>query len=326
MAEKVAIIFNPSSGRGKALRRKDKVVACLDAKAIKYDLFMTRSEEHLVETTRSIVEKYPVIVGAGGDTSLNMIAHEILRFKKGNKLGIISLGSTNDLARELGVLKLENACDAIADGVSRGVDVGRILNGKREEPYTFLAQASLGLGVAVNRYVEDWMNKHKMASRFPSPAQVTAGMAGIYNSFKSKIIPLTLELESSAGVRTFESPLVAFSNTSVFAAMFKPSPWASPIDGKLDCSIFNTKTFVKFLRTALQINSQKHLIDNKVEVFQDRKFKIHASHPFEFQVDGEVVESDGDIEVYLENEALDFLINQDNCSEILKPNGKDLII
>lgn len=326
MTDRVAIIFNPSSGRGKALRRKDRVVACLDQRAIKYDLFLTRNAEHLVETTQTLIQQYPVIVGAGGDTSINLIAHEILRFNKGNKLGIISLGSTNDLARELGVLKLENACDAILMGESRGVDVGRIVTGKRKEPYTFLAQASLGLGVAVNRYVEDWMGKHKVASRFPSSAQVTAGMAAIYNSFKSRVIPMSLELESSNGTRSYSSPLLTVNNTSFFAARFKPSPWASPIDGKLDCCIFNTTSFGQFLRTALQVNSQKHLIDNKVEVFQDDHFKIHVPHPFEFQVDGEVVASDGEIDISVENQALDFLINRHTCAEILRPNGKDIII
>jgi YegS/Rv2252/BmrU family lipid kinase len=320
MAEKVAVILNPSAGRGKALRKQHKVEACLAAKGINYDLFETRNEAHLVETTVKVIPDYKVIVGGGGDTTINLIAHEILRWNKGNILGVLSLGSTNDLARELGVRKLEHACNAILAGTTRTMDVGRIHSGKRDEAYTFLAQASLGLGVAVNRYVADWMGKHTLASRFHSPAQMTAGISGVYNSFKTRIIPMTLELETSNNTRTIDAPLLTFNNTSYFAARFKPSPWASPVDGKLDCCIFNSTTFAHFLRTALQVNSQKHLIDNKVEVVQDRHFKIHASEPFEFQVDGEVIQSDGDIEVSVIHKALEVLINPVACVDILREN------
>jgi len=318
MAEKAAVILNPSSGRGKGLRKKNKVVAALDAKKIDYDLFVTTSEEHLVETTVKVIQDYGVIIGAGGDTSINLIAHEILRFGRGNVLGIISLGSTNDLARELGVNKLGPACSAVVSGVTRKVDVGRILSGERDEPYTFLAQASLGLGVAVNRYVADWMEKHHIASRWHSPAQATAGLTAVYNSFKNKIIPMSLELHTSNGIRFIDSSLLTFNNTSVFAKRFKPSPWASPIDGKLDCCIFNSTSFTNFLRTALQVNSNRHLVDNKVDVFQDSYFKLISSQPFEFQVDGEVVQSGGQIEISVQNKALEVLINPDACSEVLR--------
>ncbi|MCP5054703.1 MAG: hypothetical protein GY940_46490 [bacterium] len=318
MAEKAAIIFNPSSGRGKALRKKNKVIACLDAKGIQYDMFVTQSEVHLVETVIDVISRYKTIIGAGGDTTINIIAHEILRQGNGNTLGIISLGSTNDLAREIGVLKLERACNAIAAGTTRAIDVGRITTSHREDPYTFLAQASLGLGVSVNRYVVEWMEKHRLASRFPSSAQVTAGMAGIYNSFKTKIIPIKFQLETSTNTRSIDSSLLILNNTSFVGARFKPSPWASPIDGKLDCCIFNSSTFRHLLKTALQINSRKHLLDNKVEVFQDNYFKIHAPPPFEFQVDGEVVQSDGEIEISVNHQALNVLIEPGYCTEALR--------
>jgi diacylglycerol kinase (ATP) len=290
----------------------------LQSKGIEYHLFETESEAHLVETVKEVIPHYPVIIGGGGDTTINLIAHEILRFGQGNILGVLSLGSTNDLAREIGVRRLNRACEAILTGSTRTLDVGRIVSRKRDEPYTFLAQASLGLGVAVNRYVEDWMAKHRLASRFHSPAQMTAGISAVYNSFKSRIIPMSLELHTSNGTRFIDSPLLTFNNTSYFAARFKPSPWASPVDGKLDCCIFNSTTFAHFLRTAMQVNSQKHLIDNKVEVFQDSQFKINASEPFDFQVDGEVIESDGYIEISVKHRALEVLVNPNFCADILR--------
>ncbi len=318
MAEKIAIIYNPSAGREKARRKQTKVEAQLKVRGVEYDLFETQDEAHLVETTIHCIPRYGVIIGAGGDTTINLIAHEIIRAGQGNILGVISMGSTNDLASEIGTKRLTDACAAIVEGVTRKLDVGRIVTGSRGEPYTFLAQASLGLGVAVNRYVAEWMAKHTIASRFHNSAQMTAGMAGIYNSFKSKVIPMTLELQSSTDSRTIDSPLLTFNNTSFFAARFKPSPWASPIDGKLDCCIFNSTTFAHFLKTALQIKSNKHLIDDKVEVVQDDRFTINASSPFEFQVDGEVIQADGKMEISVLPKALEVLVNVRSCTEILR--------
>jgi len=189
--------------------------------------------------------------------------------------------------------------------------VGYITTGKQERPHTFLAQACMGLGVTVNRYVAAWMRKHTFLSRFHSLAQIIAGGAAIHHSFKAKEVPMNLELESSNGSRSFKSPLLIISNTSLFAARFKPSPWANPMDGKLDCSIFNTTTFPRFFKAALQVNSQKHLIDNKVEVLQDSYFKIRSPQPFEFQVDGEVIPSDGEIDAAVKPGALQVIINRD---------------
>lgn len=318
MAEKIAIIYNPSAGREKARRKQSKVEGQLMARNIEYDLFETRDEAHLVEMAKYCIPRYRVIIGAGGDTTINLIAHEIIEAGKGNVLGVISLGSTNDLAREIGTKRISAACEAIMTGFTHKLDVGRIITSHRPEPYTFLAQASLGLGVAVNRYVAEWMAKHTIASRFHSSAQMTAGVAGIYNSFKSKTIPMSLELNSSAGSRSIDSPLLTFNNTSYFAARFKPSPWASPIDGKLDCCIFNSNTLAHFLKTALQVNSKKHLIDDKVEVLQDNHFTIMASSPFEFQVDGEVIPSDGKLDISIMPRALDVLVNTRFCSDILR--------
>jgi diacylglycerol kinase (ATP) len=311
MSEQIAVIYNPAACGGKALNKKKKVEACLNARGIGYDLFVTESEAHLVETARQAVEKYAVIVGVGGDTTINIIANEILRGKKRNILGIISQGSTNDLAKGIGVYKLEDACDAIAAGTSRPFDVGMITPVNTGEPYYFLAQASLGLGVAVNRYVGDWMKRHTFMKRFHGVAQTTSGLAAIYNSFKNRVVPLNLEMQYSSGTRMIESSLLVFNNTSYYAGRFEPSPFASPLDGKLDCCIFNAATFLKIVGTALQIKSMKHLENNKVEVLQDDKFKIHSSRPFDFQVDGEVLNSSGSIEVSVMPGALDVIMNQE---------------
>jgi diacylglycerol kinase family enzyme/CDGSH-type Zn-finger protein len=314
MSDRIAVVFNPSARGGKALSKKKKVITSLDTKGIRYDLFITDSEPHLYEIAAWAVANYPVIVGVGGDTTISIIAGEILRKKNGNILGIISQGSTNDLARTIGVHKLEDACNAIATGTYRTIDVGVINSGKNNEPYFFIAQASLGLGVEVNRYVDAWMKRHTFMRRFHTVAQTTSGLAGIYNSFKTKAVPMNLRMELSNGSRSIDSSLLIFHNTSYYAGRYKPSPNASPMDGKLDCCIFNSRTFPNLIKTVMQIKSMKHLEDNKVELLQDNYFKIHSSQPFEFQIDGEILRSGGEIEISILPGALKMIVNPDACT------------
>jgi len=309
MAERIAVVYNPSARVGRALRKKKKIEAHLNARNIEYDLFLTESEAHLIEITARAVHDYPVIIGVGGDTTINVISREILRAKKGTTLGIISQGSTNDFAKGVGVHKLKDALNAIAAGTSRAIDVGAITCAKDQEPYVFLAQASLGLGVSVNRYVDAWMKRHTFARRFHKLAQATSGLAAIYNSFKTKAVPMNFQLESSKGIRNIDSSLLIFNNTSYFAGMFQVSPIANPTDGKLDCCIFNSASFTNLVRTALQIKSLKHLEDDKVEILQDNYFKITSNQPYEIQLDGEIFRSECEIEVSILPGALNLIIN-----------------
>ncbi len=311
MNRKIALIYNPAAGRGKALRKKKKVETYLKAQNIPYKLFVTQSEAHLVETTAHAVHSYPVIIGAGGDTTITLIANQILRYKKGNTLGIISLGSVNDLAREIGVLKLEHACYAIKKGRDLTIDVGVVNSSKMKEPFFFLVQASLGLGVAVNRYVEGWLNKHTFFSRFFFAAQPIAAMSGFYHSYKHKIVPVNLNLKQQEITSPIFSPFVIFSNTSIFAREFRLSPYASLIDGKLDCCVLNAATFPHFLNALIQVKRQTHLENKKVEVFQDNTFKVYAAEPLEIQVDGEIYQLDGEIEISIMPRALKLIVNPD---------------
>jgi diacylglycerol kinase (ATP) len=314
--DRIAVIFNPSARGGKAINKKKKIESFLTARNVRYDMYITDSEPHLWELAADTADKYRFIVGVGGDTTMNIIANEILRKKNGNIMGIISQGSTNDLARSIGVHKLEDACNAIAAGTSQPLDVGYISSGKNAEPYYFLAQASLGLGVAVNRYVDAWMKRHTFIRRFHMVAQTTSGLAAIYNSFKSKIVPMNLQMEYTRGNRAIDSSLLVFHNTSYFAGRFRPSPFASPLDGKLDCCIFNSASFSHLLRTAFQIKSLRHLEDDKVEILQDDFFKIHSPAPFEFQIDGEICHSDGDIQVSVLPGALNVIMNQESWRKL----------
>jgi diacylglycerol kinase (ATP) len=84
-----------------------------------------------------------VIVG-GGDGTLNCVLQGLVG--TGLPLGLLPLGTANDLAKTLGIPSdLTSACDVIAQGHSRRIDVGRV-----NDAY-FFNEASIGLSVALCR-------------------------------------------------------------------------------------------------------------------------------------------------------------------------------
>ena len=87
-----------------------------------------------------------IIVG-GGDGTLNAVADALCRFEK--PLGILPLGTANDLARTLDIPTNLEACAAvIARGRTRRIDLGEV-NGK-----TFFNVASLGLSTEVTHALD----------------------------------------------------------------------------------------------------------------------------------------------------------------------------
>lgn len=95
-----------------------------------------------VDRIRQLAGGVDLVVVGGGDGTLNTLA-DVLR-EAGKPLGVLPLGTANDLARTLNLpTDLTAACRVIADGHRRAIDLGRV-NGKH-----FFNVASIGLSVAV---------------------------------------------------------------------------------------------------------------------------------------------------------------------------------
>jgi YegS/Rv2252/BmrU family lipid kinase len=99
-----------------------------------------------VEDIPFLIEKYrsniDLIIVGGGDGTLNAVVDELVETQL--PLGIIPLGTANDLARTLGIPNsIPEACRIIAEGDLKYIDLGWV-NGKH-----FFNVASLGLSVKI---------------------------------------------------------------------------------------------------------------------------------------------------------------------------------
>ena len=286
--EKIVILFNPAAGKGKASKKKKALERLLQKFEINYDLIVTKSEKDLKKFARDKIKSERILVGVGGDSTYNILVNEILEQKSDVALGMIGLGSSNDVAREFGIDTLERACVAIKKRQTKPTDAGCIIKDKKILRY-YIGQANIGLGVLVNKYVEELSRRKSKIGKI----QTLAGALAIINSYSSAQIPIPLSIESERGKIEGNFALALFNNIRYWATGKKATPYALPDDGLLDCCLIKECTLPRFARIISLSKKGKHTKAEEVETIQSDYYEISSDKAFEIQTDGEILESSG---------------------------------
>lgn len=137
-----ALLFaNPKARRVR--QGLDEARRCLEAAGIELMVndLRSRSPEAVLQTASPPLD---MVIVAGGDGTCNAVLTSLRSADL--PLGILPLGTANDLARTLGIPStIPGACEVIAAGNTRTIDLGRV-NGRY-----FLNVASLGLSVSITQ-------------------------------------------------------------------------------------------------------------------------------------------------------------------------------
>lgn len=130
------IILNPYSNRWNSQKRWPEAEAALKSAGVSFDLAISEKKGQITELAEQAArERFSPIVIAGGDGSIGDTVNGMLRVvpapnEKPIPLGIMPMGSANDLVYSLGLpTDLKEAAQVIAAGKTRAMDVGR-LNGR----------------------------------------------------------------------------------------------------------------------------------------------------------------------------------------------------
>ncbi|HIX09175.1 MAG TPA: diacylglycerol kinase family lipid kinase [Firmicutes bacterium] len=132
-------LYHPTSGKGKVAKKIGYIRKTLLAHFESVDIVATESGEDMTLHARSGAEKYDVILFSGGDGTFNRVLQGI--GEKDVRLGYIPGGTTNDVARSLGIPRsVRGALKVILKGHEARLDVMR-LNGGRYAMYIAAAGA-----------------------------------------------------------------------------------------------------------------------------------------------------------------------------------------
>ena len=228
-------------------------------------------ERELIERGFELVDAAPFdcIVAAGGDgTLVRCIELAILH---GVPLGIVPLGTFNELARTLGIpIDVAAACDVIAHGQSRAIDVSRV-----NRAY-YVSEASIGISSRIAR-----LQTPSDKRRFGFLAIVATALQAFWHSR-----PIHVEVSFDGRHERFKTIQLTVANSNRFGGLFNVVD-ASIDDGWLD--LYSVE-----IANAVQAFSIAHAIlrgtRNEVpglRVFRSRRFTVRTRRRHHVVADGE---------------------------------------
>ncbi|HEV7344374.1 MAG TPA: lipid kinase [Devosia sp.] len=264
------MLVNPNSRRGSAALEPvlDRLQAGgIDATMERFDT----PDEVSADIARRRHEADLVIV-CGGDGTVNAAAKGIL--ETGLPMGIMPMGTANDLARTLGISEdLTKAVDVIVAGHTSRVDLGEV-NG-----HPFFNVASLGLSV-------------DLAKGLTPEAKRRWGKLG-YSLAALKVLlrakPFRAEIISDAGRVKVKTLQIAVGNGVHYGGGTVIHSDATIEDGHLDLYSLELKNVWKFGLMLGAFRRGEHGAWDEVRTAKSTEFDIRTKEPMPINTDGDLV-------------------------------------
>lgn len=208
------------------------------------------------------------VVCAGGDGIVHLCAQGLAH--TGVPLGIVPVGTGNDIARALGLpTDLEAAVDA-ALGEPTLVD---LVDGA----------SAFGVSVVTAGFSGD-VNARANALRFPR-GQHRYTLATLLELRQLK--PRALRLDVDGDVHDLEVSMLAIGNTAHFGGGMQICPEADPTDGLLDVVAVDAVSPLRLARFLPTVFGGRHVERPEVRTYRGVEITITADPPLRVWADGE---------------------------------------
>ncbi|MEP5569225.1 MAG: lipid kinase YegS [Halioglobus sp.] len=219
------------------------------------------------------------VIAGGGDGTINGVASALVKSKRSNSnvaMGILPLGTANDLAHGLGL-----PCDDLTECLriastrdARPMDVG-LMNGN-----VFCNVASGGFGAEVT-------------ATTPQDIKAMLGGAaytlnGLVKLWQMQPYRGTLRLPDQAPIEG-AMLLMAVGNNRLAGGGFEVAPLAVPDDGKLDLMVMLEASVQDSARVLAELKDPMNPENVVIRYVQAERFSIEADHPLHINLDGEPV-------------------------------------
>jgi YegS/Rv2252/BmrU family lipid kinase len=270
-ARRFALLVNPASAGGRALKALPTVHAVLDELAAEHRTVTTRSIDHAYEEAVRAVGEGETIVALGGDGLLRPLSGAL----KGTEsaLAIVPCGRGNDLARVLGIPEDPAAAARIAvDGEERMLDVANV------EGTPYMGIASFGFDSDANRIA----NEAKLVKG--NAVYVYAALRALA-AWKPARFSVTVDGER----REFTGYTVAVGNSKAYGGGMYVLPMAELDDGKLDVLVCTNISKLRFLRGLPKVFKGTHVDADYTQFFRGGEVEVSSDRPFAIYADGDPI-------------------------------------
>lgn len=264
---RIAIVFNPRSGRGRAAAAFELLRSALTADGHTVVGVPTQATDPLARA----ISGNELVIAAGGDGTCNLVAGACMR--TGAIMMPYPMGTENLLAREFGCFAdVDAACAMINATPPTTIDVGHAAGAH------FLLMCGIGPDASVTQ---------RMADRRTGAIRHLSYFEPIVEEFMNPNLPaVTIDIDGRRLVDQ-QRGMVLIANGRRFALGLNPCPDADMSDGLLDVVFMPARSGFGALTWFLQAKAGQHLNRESICAGQGQHITILPDRPSAFQIDGD---------------------------------------
>lgn len=277
MTERVRLLWNPASGRGRGARAISGIAAAFAAQGITDVRATTAPGDEARLVHDALHDGITTIVVAGGDGTWAKSAVALARAGSPARMAFVAAGTGNDFAKNFRAPAGSPKAMArlVAEGgVERRVDLGRV------DDAWFTNVAGFGFDVAV-------LQASRTTRLLRGPAVYVAAAVRELFGYHG--------LDARLGGVTGEDPtrwrtrlMLVFANGREFGGTFRIAPGASVNDGALDALVFNDSSRGARIPLLLGAIRGTHVKHPMVSHTKAQGFTVECREPPCFELDGEL--------------------------------------
>lgn len=273
MKDRVCVIINPASGRGRGRKAEPLIRAAFGAFGVTTFLHTSKRGDEAVLVKQAISEGFSTIVAAGGDGTWSNVGRAILREGAGQSvsLALIAAGTGNDLAKSVGApaSEYETTATLVASGRFTRIDAGRIGDD------FFLNSVGFGFDASVLATIE------KMAWLRGSAVYTVAAMRQLFTYPGMSVTTADADIPN-------RPMMIIVANGGYLGGAFHIAPTATITDGMLDTVVISDMSPLARLKLFGAAMKGVHVNSPGVSTVRGTQITLQFDAPPACQRDGEL--------------------------------------
>lgn len=280
MSDKVMIIFNPHSDRG----RSWNIASSLQSVLSQFPDVRWTATEYPTHATELALEagkkRFKKVVAVGGDGTVHETVNGLMQIpeRKRPLLAAVPIGSGNDFCANIGIHPdPEKAVQRVFSGEIRRIDLGRITDETGRSAYW---DNTLGIGfdavTTARSYRITWVQGTLMYL-----------IAVIQTILRDHVAP-TMQIETDQEMMERQLLMCTLCNGPREGGGFHVAPGAVPDDGILDYVLVDRVSRLKMFRLIPEFMRGTHGRFPEVTLGQCKHMRITSELPMVIHTDGEI--------------------------------------
>jgi YegS/Rv2252/BmrU family lipid kinase len=276
------LVANPGSGTGHTVSDIRTIREAIEAGGLTVIEELTLEGlgqlDSLLDTPE---QERPLVVAAGGDGTLGTVVDHLAN--TGTVLGIVPTGTSNNVARSLGIpLDVRGAVALFTEGKVASVDLGRLI-GKDGGVDYFVQAATMGLQVEFARLATRPSWRHRLGRL----TYVVATVAALWRTR-----PVTYELRDEEATSRLRLLHLSIFNAPVFGGgLGLRLPGSDLDDRSLDVLAVEAMSLPRMLVLGILVMMRRGRRHGRIHSFRTGALEVSAQEPRDVALDGEVTAS-----------------------------------